>query len=104
MQTKPFELLSKFNHFKCWESFCWPDGRSSGGRNTRVGGHCGEQVGVRRGRATIAACYPIPAENQIRCGFANSDRTVWGVVPWDSGRHTYISDLREVAWRHLEAS
>ena len=62
------------------ESFYRSDERSSGGGNTQVRGHCGEKPGVRRDIATIAACYPIPAENLTRCGWANLDHTMGGTA------------------------
>ena len=83
-------MISKFNHVTCWGAFYRSDERASWGRNTRLGGYCGEKTRVRRGIAIIAAFYPIPGKNQIRCGWANLDHTIWGGLPRDSGRHAYI--------------
>ena len=64
---KPFDLLSKFNHLRCWESRCHSGERSTVERNTRTGGHCQGKVGVPKGKATIAAASRTSAETELRC-------------------------------------
>ena len=69
------ELPSKCTDFRCWESRYRSGERSSGGRNTQVGGHCGEKAGVPRGKATIAASYSNPLlKSAGRCTYIDITR------------------------------
>ena len=87
LSQKPFDLLSKFNHLRRWESRCHSGERSEVERNTRTGGHCQGKLGVPEGKATIAAASRSSAEIELRCN-CKSEGIPFG---WGIDRQIYTS-------------
>ena len=90
LSQKPFDLLSKFNHLRCWESRCRFGERSMVDWNTQRGGHCQRNLGVLEGKGTIAAAFRTSAETELRCNCKSEGMPFGAGAPTLAPGATYI--------------